>query len=203
MSEIEVLFFDVGGVLLSNGWDTSSRRSASETFDLDWDEYQERHHFVSRNFETGKLTLSEYLQRTVFYRRRDFTESDFVEFMKSRSVAKPESLATARELKDTGRYFMATLNNESRELNDYRIEAFGLREYFSVFLASSYLGVAKPDERIYRIAVEVTGYRPNQCVFIDDREINLECADLAGIRPIHFTNVDALRTSLRDLGVAI
>jgi putative hydrolase of the HAD superfamily len=202
MSEIKVLFFDVGGVLLSNGWDTASRRRAGEKFGLDWDEYQERHYLVSRNFETGKLTLLEYLQRTVFYRERDFTEIDFIEFMKSRSVAKPESLAIAQTLSGSGRYLMATLNNESRELNDYRIEAFGLREYFSVFLTSSYLGVAKPDERIYRIAVDVTGYRPDQCVFVDDRKINLECADLAGIHPIHFTNAEALRASLRDLGVA-
>ncbi len=202
-AQIKVLFFDVGGVLLSNGWDTASRRAGAETFDLDWDEFQERHHLVSRDFEMGKLTLREYLQRTVFYRDRPFSEAAFIEFMKGRSVAKPESLALAQGFAGTGRYVMATLNNESRELNDYRIKKFGLTSFFSMFLTSGYLGVTKPNERIYEIAVEVTGYRPQQCVFIDDRKINLECATLAGIHPIHFTNVDALANSLADLGVTL
>ena len=200
-TEIKVLFFDVGGVLLTNGWDTASRRAGAERFGLDWDEFQERHHLVSRDLEVGKLTLAAYLQRTVFHRDRPFTETEFTKFIKSRSVAKPEPLALARELASTDRYLMATLNNESRELNDYRIEMFDLRSSFSMFLTSSYLGVAKPNERIYKIAVEVTGYRPDQCVFIDDRKINLECAILEGIHPIHFTDADALATSLSDLGV--
>jgi len=201
MSEIKVVFFDIGGVLLTNGWDRVSRQKASTLFGLDWDEFQERHESVSRDFETGKLTMSEYLQRVVFYRQRDFTEPEFVEFMKSRSVANPDTLAVAADVAGTGRYFMATLNNESHELNDYRIERFGLKRYFSAFLSSSYLGVAKPHKEIYHIAVDISGYRPDQCVFIDDRELNLECANLAGIHPIHFTTADELRIALQDLGV--
>ncbi|MFV2000253.1 MAG: HAD family hydrolase, partial [Acidimicrobiia bacterium] len=149
------------------------------------------------------LTTSEYLRRTVFHRDRDFTEAAFVEFMKSQSRTKPESLAVAGELAETGQHLMATLNNESRELNDFRIETFGLQKYFSVFLSSSYLGVSKPNKEIYSLAVDIVQYRPDQCVFIDDREINLECANLLGIRPVLFTDADRLRVSLRELGVAI
>ncbi|GBE23865.1 glucose-1-phosphatase [bacterium BMS3Bbin02] len=154
-------------------------------------------------FETGNLTISEYLDRTVFYRDRDFSDAEFIEFMKAQSVAMPESLAVARELAGAGKHLLATLNNESRELNDYRIGTFGLRDMFSAFFSSSYLGIAKPHSEIYRVAVEITQYRPDQCAFIDDRELNLECADLAGIRPVHFTDATQLRSSLRDLGVAI
>ncbi len=200
-SEIEVILFDVGGVLLTNGWDRTARATAAVTFDLDPDEFDERHASIARDFETGKLTIDEYLDRTVFHRPRGFTRDEFVGFMHSRSEAKPGSLAVAADLAATGRYLMATLNNESRELNGYRIETFGLRDLFSVFLTSSYLGVAKPDPAIYRIAVDVTGSRPHRCVFIDDRELNLECAAPAGINPIHFTTADALRASLADLGV--
>ncbi|GMR02174.1 MAG: HAD family phosphatase [Acidimicrobiia bacterium] len=203
MSEIKVVFFDVGGVLLTNGWDRKSRGLASEKFHLDWEDFQDRHESVSSSFETGKLTISEYLEGTVFYRQRDFTESEFVDFMKAQSIAMPESLAVADELANTGRYVLATLNNESRELNDYRIETFGLRNYFSVFLSSSYLGISKPHREIYKLAVDITQRRPDQCLLIDDRKINLECANLAGIRPVHFKNADQLRTSLRNLGVAI
>lgn len=203
MSDIKVLFFDVGGVLLTNGWDRTSRRLAADEFDIDWDEFQDRHDSVSGDFEIGNLTLADYLKRTVFYRDRDFTEAAFVEFMKSQSVAKPDSLAVLDELAASDRFLMATLNNESRELNDFRIEKFALRRYFSVFLSSCYLGVSKPDREIYRLALEVTQHRPEQCVFIDDRELNLECADLLGIRPVHFTDADQLRVSLKELGIEL
>ena len=202
MPDIKVLLFDVGGVLLTNGWDSKSRRLACKRFSLDWDDFQDRHEFVAPDFETGKLTITEYLRRTVFYRERPFTEGEFIEFMKAQSEAMPESLALLADLAASGEYVLATLNNESRELNDHRIEAFGLREYFSVFMSSCYLGMRKPEEHIYRVAVDITQHRPEQCVFIDDRELNLECADRAGIRPVHFKNAEQLRTSLRELGVA-
>jgi putative hydrolase of the HAD superfamily len=98
---------------------------------------------------------------------------------------------------------LATLNNESRELNDHRIETFGLRRFFSAFMSSCYLGMRKPEEHIYRLAVDIIQHQPEECVFIDDRMLNLECADRAGIRSVHFTNADQLRASLNELGVAV
>ena len=114
MADIKVLFFDVGGVLLSNGWDRSSRRIACERFGLDWEEFQDRHEFVALDFEKGHLSISEYLGRTVFYRQRDFSEPGFIEFMKTQSTVLPGTLDLARELARTGKYLLATLNNESR-----------------------------------------------------------------------------------------
>ena len=203
MPDIKVLLFDVGGVLLTNGWDREARRLACERFGLDWDDFQDRHEFVAPDFETGKLTMTEYLRRTVFYRERPFTEDEFVDFMKAQSEAMPDSLALLADLAASGDYVLATLNNESRELNDHRIETFGLREYFSVFMSSCYLGMRKPEEHIYRVAVDITQHRPEQCVFIDDRELNLECAERAGIKPVRFKNAEQLRISLRELGVAV
>ena len=203
MPDVKVLLFDVGGVLLTNGWDRDARRLACERFDLDWEDFQDRHEFVASDFETGKLTITEYLRRTVFYRSRPFTEVEFVDFMKAQSEAMPESLALLADLAASGEYVLATLNNESRELNAHRIKTFGLREYFSVFMSSCYLGMKKPEEDIYRVAVDITQHRPEQCVFIDDRQLNLECAERAGIRSVHFKNADQLRTSLRELGVAV
>lgn len=203
MPDIKVLLFDVGGVILTNGWDRGARRLACERFDLDWEDFQDRHEFVASDFETGKLTITEYLRRTVFYRSRSFTEDDFIDFMKAQSAAMPESMALLAELAASGDYVLATLNNESRELNDHRINTFGLRDYFSMFMSSCYLGLKKPEEDIYRVAVDILQHHPEQCLFIDDRELNLECAERAGIRPLHFKNADQLRASLKDLGVAI
>ena len=201
MSDIKVLLFDVGGVLLSNGWDRESRRLACQRFDLDWEDFQDRHEFVSSDFETGKLTLDEYLDRTVFYRERPFSKAEFIAFMKAQSEPIAESLELLEELSRSGKYVLATLNNESRELNEHRIAKFRLRDYFTLFLSSCYLGLKKPDAGIYSMAVDIVQTRPEECVFIDDRELNLECADLAGIRPVHFRNANQLRTSLAELGV--
>jgi putative hydrolase of the HAD superfamily len=203
MSEVKVLLFDVGGVLLTNGWDRDARRSACQRFGLDWEDFQDRHEFVAPDFETGKLTMTEYLRRTVFYRSRPFTEAEFVGFMRAQSEGLPESLALLDELAASGKYVMATLNNESRELNDYRIDTFGLRRYFSAFMSSCYLGMRKPEEDIYRVAVDIIQHAPEVCVFIDDRLLNLECASRAGIQSIHFKNADQLRASLNELGVAV
>ncbi|MFQ5966527.1 MAG: HAD family hydrolase [Acidimicrobiia bacterium] len=201
MADVRVVLFDVGGVLLSNGWDRRQRLKASEHFAIDSDELRERHDLVSAHFETGQLTLDEYLQRTVFHRARDFTPDDFFEFMKAQSEPYPESLALLAGLAESGKYLLATLNNESRALNDYRIETFGLRDYFSVFLSSCYLGVRKPELRIFELARDIVHVRPDQCLFIEDRLLNVECAELAGITSILFQDVTQLRSALADHGV--
>jgi putative hydrolase of the HAD superfamily len=203
MPDIKVLLFDVGGVLLSNAWDTDARRLASERFDLDWDDFQYRHESVARDFETGKLTMTEYLNRTVLYCDRTFSEAEFVDFMKAQSVSNLESMRLLAEVAASGEYLLATLNNESRELNDFRIETFGLRRYFTLFMSSCYLGMRKPEHHIYKAAVDIVQHHPNECVFIDDRELNLECANLAGIRSIHFQGADQTRTALNEMGVSV
>jgi len=200
--EITTLFFDVGGVLATNGWDRHARRNCVESFGLDWDEYQDRHEFVADAFETGAMTIDGYLDRTVFYRDRDFTRSSFIDAMKGESQAHPAALDLVKRLAKTGDYLLATLNNESRELNAHRVEAFGLRRYFSAFLTSGYLGVKKPDERMYRLALDITQREPKECVFVDDRFLNLECAALLGMTGIHFETVAQLETDMAGLGIS-
>lgn len=203
MTDVEVLLFDVGGVLLTNGWDRPSRRRACDHFGLDWEEFGDRHDLVAADFETGRLTMDDYLQRTVFYRDRPFGREQLIAYMQSLSQPLPGSLELLGSLAATDRYLLATLNNESRELNEYRIETFGLRSHFSLFLSSCYLGVSKPEKEIYRMAIDLTQHRPEDCVFIDDRLLNLECAELEGIHPIHFRSPGELQTSLGALGVTV
>lgn len=202
-TEITTLFFDVGGVLATNGWDRYARRNCVESFGLDWAEYQDRHEFVADAFETGAMTIGQYLDRTVFYRDRGFDRDDFIKAMKAESQADQAALEFVAKLSAGGKHLLATLNNESRELNAHRVEAFGLRRYFSLFLTSGYLRVKKPDERIYRLALDITHRDPGECVFIDDRELNLECAALLGMTGLHFTTVTQLETDLARLGVVL
>src|SRR6202142_372427 len=140
VSAIHAIFWDVVGVLLSNAWDHTQRMAALEQFRLDEEEFQARHEMVVSSFERGKISLDEYLDRTVFYCNRPFTRDEFRDYMYSLSRPMPEVLAFARTLADSGKYFMGTINNESRELNLYRIEKFGLREMFRVFVSSCFVG---------------------------------------------------------------
>ncbi|HET8678481.1 MAG TPA: HAD family hydrolase, partial [bacterium] len=144
MPDAQVLFWDVGGILLTNGWDRLSRRRAVEAFALEGEEFESRHELVNAAFESGTLGLDEYLDRTVFYRSRAFRREAFKEFMLAQSAPYPDALQIAERLSRAGRYLMATLNNESLELNLYRIDRFGLREYFEVFLSSCFVGMRKP-----------------------------------------------------------
>lgn len=201
MSAIRALFWDVGGVLLTNAWDHQERTKALEHFGLDPVEFQARHEIEVSSFERGDLTLDEYLDRTVFYRDRPFTRQTFRDFMFSLSHPFPENLAFARSLSATGRYFMSTINNESRELNDFRIETFGLHEIFRLFVSSCFVGVRKPDRDIYRLAIEITQIPPAECCFIDDRILNLEGAGQMGMHTIEMKSLEWLRAELAKMGV--
>jgi len=203
VAEPAVVFFDVGGVLLSNGWDRNGRMDACREFDLDWEDFQDRHDFVADSFERGETSLDTYLDRTIFYRERTFTKDGFFEFVKSRSTAFEDSLEVLGRISASGRYLLATLNNESREINEHRIDTFGLRDHFEMFLSSCYLGVRKPGPEIYKMAVDIVQRSPQECIFVDDRALNLECAALAGITPIHFKDADELQHDLAAVGVQI
>ncbi len=201
MKKISALFWDVGGVLLTNGWDRVARRKLVEKFNLDGEDFENRHELVNTPFETGRLDLDCYLDRTIFHHQRDFTPQAVKDFMLAQSQPLPETLAIVERLARAKKYLLATLNNESLELNQHRIDRFGLRNYFTVFLSSCFLGVRKPDEAIYKLALQITQRAPEECVFIDDRGLNVECARREGMHGIRFENPAQLRAELRKLGV--
>lgn len=203
MAEITALFFDIGGVLLTNGWDRTERMAAAKKFKLKWSDFEERHELVLHAFETGRMGLEEYLDRVIFYCRRNFTRHEFRNFIYAQAKPLPKSLAVLRRLAKTGKYLISSLNNESRDLNAFRIEKFHLRDSFDVFLSSCYLGVRKPDEAIYRLALSITQRQGEECVFIDDRALNLECARELGMKTIQFKDTAQLERELRELKITI
>jgi putative hydrolase of the HAD superfamily len=203
LAQISALFWDVGGVLLTNAWDRAQRKRALEQFKLDQEEFSDRHEMVVSSLERGKIGFDEYLNRTIFYRPRPFAREVFKDYVFSLSQPYREVIALAEELAKSGNYFMGTINNESRELNLYRIQTFGLREIFSVFVSSCFVGLRKPEEGIYRMALETTQKSPGCCCFIDDRALNLETARQLGMHTIQMHDVEQLRRELRKLEVAI
>jgi putative hydrolase of the HAD superfamily len=201
LARIKALFWDVGGVLLSNAWDRSQRDAALEQFKLDEEEFSDRHEMVVSSFERGKIGLDDYLDRTVFYRNRPFSRDEFKQYIFSLSQPNSEALALAQQLAASGKYLMGTINNESRDLNLYRIEKFGLRAIFSLFISSCFVGLRKPEPDIYRLALDTTQKAPEECCFIDDRSINLEAAKRLGMHALEMDNVPQLREDLRKLDI--
>jgi putative hydrolase of the HAD superfamily len=160
LPQITAIFWDIGGVLLTNAWDRAQRERALEQFKLDREEFQDRHEMVVSSLERGKIGFDEYLERTIFYRSRLFAREVFKDYVFSLSQPHREVLSLAEELARSGKYFMGTINNESRELNLYRIQTFGLREIFSLFVSSCFVGPRKPEQGIYRIALRWALSRP-------------------------------------------
>jgi putative hydrolase of the HAD superfamily len=198
---IRALFWDVGGVLLTNAWDHSQRSEALKHFQLEEEEFRDRHEMVVSSFERGKITLDEYLDRTVFYRPRPFTREVFRDYMYSLSQPLPGMLEFAKSLSDSRNYFMATINNESRELNYHRMDKFALRKIFGLFISSCFVGLRKPERDIYRLALETMQIPAEQTCFIDDRALNLECAAQLGMHTIEMDSLKQLRADLENLGV--
>jgi putative hydrolase of the HAD superfamily len=198
---ISHVFFDIGGVLGSNGWDREQRAAAAQQFGLDAAELEDRHGEAVAMLEQGRMPLDEYLRCTVFYRPRPFELAEFKAYMLAQSTPFPDTIDLARALARTGRYRLMTINNESAELNRYRLELFGLRDIFITFFSSCWIGVLKPARRIYEVALAMSQAEPEGSVFIDDRERNLEPARALGMRTIRFTDALRLRQELAALGV--
>lgn len=199
MIRIDHIFFDIGGVLGSNGWDKNERQAAVERFGLDADDFQWRHEDAVGEWEEGRITLDEYLDIAVFHTDRDFSREEFIRFMFDQSTPHPDAIAVARALSDTSRFRMMTLNNESAELNNYRIQKFGLASIFDAFISSCWLGVRKPFQRFYQHALGIAHCEPSTSLFIDDRQQNLTPAQSMGMNVIHFKSAAQLRADVEDL----
>jgi putative hydrolase of the HAD superfamily len=201
--KITTLFWDIGGVILTNGWDRGSRRLAADTFHFDWEEFQDRHELTFPAFDSGHISLDEYLDRTLFYRPRSFTREEFTAFMFAQSREYPEPRAVLDNVARSGKYFIGAINNEPLELNEYRIQSFHLRQDFQVFFSSCYMHSRKPEELIFRIALRVTQRPAENCVFIDDRPLNLESPRKLGMNVIHYQDAQQLRGDLQKYDVEV
>lgn len=201
MVPFDVILFDVGGVLLTNGWDHEERAAAAAQFHLDLKVFETRHAAVFDAWERGEIDLNQYLDAAVFCEQRSFTRSDFFAFMLAQSRMLPDgALPILAELSASNNCMLGALNNEARETNDYRFSHFELRRFLKVAFSSCYVGLRKPDPAMYRRALDILGSPPRRILFIDDREENVAGAATAGMRAIRFVGADALRRELMNLG---
>jgi len=197
------IFTDIGGVLLTNGWDRTARKKAIDRFKLDPAETEERHHLTFDTYESGKISLSEYLKRLVFYKRRSFTEQDFRKFMFAQSKPYPEMLSLIRAIKEKYNIKIAVVNNEGSELNVHRINSFSLGEFVDFFISSCIVHFRKPDADIFKVALDIAHVAPEKVIYLEDRAMFVQVADTLGIRGIIHQDFNTTKKLLADLGWAI
>ena len=203
LSNITTLFLDIGGVLLTNGWDRNIRIRAAEKFGLDQDEMNERHHLTFDTYEEGKLSLDEYLNRVVFYQDRSFSPEEFKAFMYAQSQPFPEMIRLMQALKSHHGLQVAAVSNEGRELSVYRVQQFKLGSFIDFFVSSCFVHYRKPDADIYRIALDIAQVSPEQVIYIDDRPMFVEVAQSLEIKGIIHTGVENTRKALEGLGLSL
>jgi len=202
MFPFDVILFDVGGVLLTNGWDTGERATVLAKFGLDRAEFEARHVGPYSAWERGAIDVQTYLQESVFYQPRSFSQKQFFSAICDGSKLLPQgAIGILREIAASHQYLVGALNNEARETNAFRFKKFGLGEMFQVALSSCFLGLRKPDIEIYTRACEILCRPAERILFIDDREGNVAAAQEAGMKAIKFDNADQLRRELEGLGV--
>ncbi|MFZ0274705.1 MAG: HAD family phosphatase [Acidobacteriaceae bacterium] len=204
MDGISTILWDVGGVLLTNGWDRQQREAVLTHFGLDHADFERRHAEVDQAWERGEISVEEYLRATVFFQPRSFTSAEFLEAMRSESAVLADSgLGILRQLAASEQYVLATVNNESRAMNEYRLKKFNLLDSFDAFFSSCYLGLRKPDRKIYQLALDVLQRDPEQVAFIDDRAENVAAASALGIHGIRYEGSAGLAAELERLGVSL
>jgi putative hydrolase of the HAD superfamily len=199
---VKALFLDIGGVLLTNGWDRHMRRRAAEKFGLDHEDMDERHHLTFDTYEEGKLSLDEYLSRVVFHQDRPFSREDFKAFMFAQSQPFPEMIHLFKRLKIRYGLKLAAVSNEGRELTIHRIEKFKLGELIDFFISSCFVHYRKPDADLYRLAIDCSQIPANQSIYIDDRAMFVEVAMQLGLEGIHHKDYDSTRDALGERGLS-
>jgi putative hydrolase of the HAD superfamily len=203
MNAFKCLFLDVGGVLLTDGWNHAARERAARTFALDLKELEDRHHLTFDTYEVGKVSLDEYLNRTVFYEKRSFTPDDFRNFMFAQSQPLPGMIEFICKLKARHQLKVAVVSNEGRELTEYRIKTFKLDSFVDFFIASSFVHIRKPDVDIYRLALDVAQVAPRDVIYIEDRAMFVQVAESLGIRGIQQVDYATTRARLADFGLEL
>lgn len=196
----KILFFDIGGVLLTNGWGHDSRKLAAKKFDLNYDELNTLHNYIFNIFEIGNITLDQYLDTVIFNHTREFTREDFKEFMYSCSKELPGLLKWLKEWKKSCGFRIISINNEGKELNDYRVKKFKLHDCFDAFVSSCDVKMRKPDPGIFQLALGIAQAHPSQCYYFDDRIFQVETAKAMGIHAFHHTSYEETRAILEKIG---
>lgn len=195
----KILFSDIGGVILSNGWGHESRIAGAIKFGINYEEMDLLHHFIFNVYEIGKISLDEYLDTVVFNKKRDFSKEEFRQYIFDQSVQLPHMLPWLIDLKNSHPYLkIISINNEARELNQHRIKKFNLHDFFDAFVSSCEVGMRKPDPGIFHLALGIAQAHPEECLYLDDRIMLVHAARQTGIDAYHHTDFEITKKLLEE-----
>jgi putative hydrolase of the HAD superfamily len=195
------LFTDLGGVLLTNGWDRHLREQTADHFGLDREEMNERHHLTYDTYESGKMPLSTYLERVVFYEPRPFTPQEFVDHVLNAVRPFPEMIDLVRRIKERHGIRIGVVSNEGREIAVDRIARFKLGEFVDFFIVSCFVHFRKPDVDIFRVALDTAQAAPESVVYLEDRRMFHEVAQGLGLRSIWHRDYESTKRTLAEWGL--
>jgi putative hydrolase of the HAD superfamily len=198
---VTCLFVDIGGVLLTNGWDHQARKRAAKHFKLNWAEMQERHELNFEIQESDKISFREYLDRVVFYEKRPFTRAEFRQFMFAQSKPFTEMIELVRNLKAIYKLKVFVVSNEAREVNAYRIRQFKLDRFVDAFISSCFVHLRKPDADIFRLALDIAQVPAREIVYIENTPLFVQVAENFGIRSILHTDYKSTAAKLAAFGL--
>lgn len=202
-NHISTLFLDIGGVLLTDGWDRDSRKEAAKMFNVDHDNMEERHHLNFETYEMGKMTLDEYLDRVIFYQTRNFSADEFKTFMYQQSRSYPKMIELIIGLKKEHGLKTTVISNEGRELNEYRIKKFKLNDFIDFFNSSSIVNLRKPDTDIFSLALDIAQVNAGESIYIDNQPMFVEIAEGFGMKGICHTDLHSTEAKLSAFGLNI
>ncbi len=195
----KVVFLDIGGVLLTNGWDHHARIKAAKEFNLDYNELEALHNFIFNIYEIGQVTLDDYLDTVIFNTSRDFTRHDFKDFIYDQSAILPSMLDWMIEWKNKTKIKIISINNEGKELNDYRVQKFNLHRCFDAFITSCEVGKRKPDPGIFKMALGIAQVNAADCIYFDDRILTVKAAEKLGIQSYQHLNFETTKEILSNI----
>ena len=113
------------------------------------------------------------------------------------------AMGLMRGLKSQYGLQVAAVSNEGRELTTYRVQQFALAKFIDFFVSSCFVHFRKPDEDIFRMALDIAQVDLEQVVYIDNEPMFVEVARGLGISGIIHTGYDTTRKALEDMGLSL
>jgi putative hydrolase of the HAD superfamily len=121
--------------------------------------------------------------------------------MFAQSKPYPEMIGLFSRLKAQYDLRIAVVSNEARELNTHRISKFKLDGFVDSFISSCFVHIRKPDEDMFRLALDIIQAPAPQVVYIEDTPMYVRIAEGLGIRSILHTDLESTREKLASLGL--
>ena len=195
---IRAVFFDLGGVIVRTEFQAPRQRLA-ERLGMEYDDLVKIVFDSDSGYKAtiGEISSDEHWASVLQRLKRPASELSAIraEFFAG-DIVDRTLLDFLRSLR--GKYKTGLISNAWGDLRDFIVkEKFD--DAFDRMIISAEVGAAKPEAKIFQIALEQLGVRPNEAVFVDDFLINIEGCEKVGLKGIHFKDPESTLQQLKEL----